>query len=63
MGRVPYSLKNNNYLALNYKLVRIAKTQTGKWLFSSTTLNGSSKKSRRSDFSYTGRISVHGKFY
>ena len=37
MGRVPYSLKNNNYLALNYKVVRIAKTQTGKWLFSSTT--------------------------
>ncbi len=37
MGRVPYRLKNKNYLALNYKVVRIAKTQTGKWLFSSTT--------------------------
>ena len=34
MGRVPYSLKNDNYLALNCKVVRIAKTQTGKWLFS-----------------------------
>jgi len=37
---------------LNCKLVRIAKAQTGKWLFSTKTLNGCSKKSRRSDFSY-----------
>ncbi len=49
----------NKFPTLNCKFIRIAKTQTGKWLLSSTTLNGSSKKSRRSNFSYMGIINVY----